>query len=59
MIPDPNILLSEAVSVAAAAVSPNGTKTLLANCLNAYPVKGNQVFSSGPESLLQNLRVNW
>ena len=59
MIPDPNILLSEAVSVAAAAaVSPNGTKTLLANCLNAYPVKGNQVFSSGPESLLQNLRVN-
>ena len=58
MIPDPNILLSVAASAAAAAVSPNGNKTLLANELNAYRVKANQVFSSGQKGLLQNLRVN-
>ena len=36
-----------AASVAdVAAVNPNGTKTLLANGLSTFPIKGNQVFSN-------------
>ena len=35
----------------AAAVNPNGIKTLLANGLSTFPIKGNPVFSNGPKSL--------
>ena len=42
--PDPNIFLWIAVSLAdAAAVNPNGIKTLLAYSLNYFPIKGNSV----------------
>ena len=55
-MPDPNIFLWIAASVAAAApVNSNGIKTLLANYLSIFPIKGNQVFSSSPKSLLKNL----
>ena len=49
---DPNIFLWITASVAnAAAVNPNGSKTLLANSLSTFPVKGNPVFNNGPKSL--------
>ena len=35
-----------------AAVNPNGIKTLLANGLSTFPIKGNPVFSHGPKKLL-------
>ena len=38
----------------AAAVNPNGIKTLLANGLGTFPIKDNQVFSNGPKSLPKN-----
>ena len=38
----------------AAAVNPNGIKTLLANDLSTFFIKGNPVFSNGPESLPKN-----
>ena len=38
----------------AAAVNPNGTKTLLANGLIILFIKGNPVFSNGPKSLPRN-----
>ena len=62
---DPNILLWIAASVAdAAAVNPNGIKTLLANGLSTFPIKGNPVFSNGPKSLPKNppdcpILCNW
>ena len=41
-----------AVSVAAApAVNPNGIKTLLANDLSTFSIKGNQLFSNGQKSV--------
>ena len=44
-----------AASVAdAAAVNPNGIKTLLANGLNTFPIKGNPFFSNGPKILPRN-----
>ena len=47
-----------AVSIAdATVVNPNGIKTLLANGLNAFLIKGNPVFSNGPKSLLEILLV--
>ena len=64
-MPDPNIFLLIAVSVAdAAAVNLNGIKTLLANVLSTFPIKGNPGFGNGPESLPKNLRdspilCNW
>ena len=46
------IFLWIAASVAdAAAVNPNGIKTLLANGLSTFPIKGNPVFSNGPKIL--------
>ena len=52
---DPSIFLWIAASfAAAAAVNPNGIKTLLANGLSAFPIKGNLVFSNGPKSLPKN-----
>ena len=50
--PGPNIFLWKAASVAdAAAVNPNCIKTLLANGLKTFPIKGNPVFSNGPKRL--------
>ena len=63
--PDLNIFLWIAASVADAfAVNPNGIKTLLANGLNAFPIKGNPDFSNCPKSLPRNtldspILCNW
>ena len=38
----------------AAAVNPNGIKTLLANGLITFFIKGNPVFSNGPSNLPRN-----
>ena len=51
---DPNTFLWIAASVATAAVTPNGIKTLSANGLSTFPIKGNPVFSNGPKSLPKN-----
>ena len=52
---NPNIFLWIAVSVAnAAAVNPNGIKTLLASGVSTFLIKGNPVFSNGPKSLPRN-----
>ena len=52
---DPKIFLWIAASVAdAAAVYPNGIKTLLANGLTTFTINGNLVFSNGPKSLPKN-----
>ena len=49
VIPDPNIFLWIAASVAdAAAVNPNGNKTLVSNGLSTFTIKGNPVFNTGP-----------
>ena len=65
LTPDPNIFLWIAASVAdaAAAVIPNGIKTLLANGFDACFI-GNPVFSNGPKMMPKNLRgcpilCNW
>ena len=63
--PDRNIFLWIAASVAdTAAVNPNGIKTLLANGLSTFPIKGNPVFSNGPKGLPKNppdcpILCNW
>ena len=36
---------------AAAVVDPNGIKTILANHLSTFPIKGNPVFTNDPKSL--------
>ena len=55
VLPDPSVFLWIVTSVAAAAaVSPNGIKTLLANGLSAFPIKGNSVFSNGLKILPKN-----
>ena len=51
--PDPNICVWITASVAAA-VNPNDIKTLLANSLSTFPIKGNPVFSNGSKSLPKN-----
>ena len=38
----------------AAVVNPNGIKTLLANGLNTFSIKGNPVFNIGPKGLPKN-----
>ena len=49
---DPNIFLWIAVSIVyAAPVNPNDIKTLLANGLSTFFIKGNPVFSNGSKSL--------
>ena len=53
VLPDPNIFLWIAASIAAA-VNPNGIKMLLANGLSTFPIKDNPVFSNGPKSLTRN-----
>ena len=63
--PDPNIFLWIAAFVAdAAAVNPNGIKTLLAKSLNTFRINGNPVFNNGPKSLPKNspccpILYNW
>ena len=53
--PELNIFLWIAASVAdAAAVNPNGIKTLLASGLSTFPIKSNPVFSNGSKSLPKN-----
>ena len=47
---DPNFFLWLATCVADAAVSPNGSKTLLFNGLNTFLIKGNPVFDNGLKS---------
>ena len=60
--PDTNIFLWTAAD--AAAVNPNGIKTLLANGLSTFPIKINQVFNDGFKSLPENppdftILCNW
>ena len=48
----------------AAAVNPNGIKTVLANGLSTFPIKSNPVFSNGRKSLPKNppscpISCNW
>ena len=52
--PYSNIFLWIAASVAAGAVNPNGIKTLWANDLSKFSIKGNPVFSNGSKSLAKN-----
>ena len=55
VLPDSKIFLWTTAFVAdSAAVNSNGIKTLLANGLSTFPIKGNPVFSIGPESLPKN-----
>ena len=55
VVPDTNIFLWTAASVAdAAGVNPNGIKTLLANGLSTFPIKGNPGSSNAPKSLPKN-----
>ena len=49
---DLNIFLWIAASVAA--VNPSGIKTLLANCLSTFYIKGNPVFYNSRKSLPKN-----
>ena len=50
-LPDPKIFLCIPASAAdAAAVNPKGIKTLLANGLITFFIKGNPVFSNGPRN---------
>ena len=49
VFPDPNIFLCNPASAAdAAALSPKGINTLLANGVIAFFIKGNPVFDKGP-----------
>ena len=63
--PAPKIFLGIAASVAdAAAVNPNGIKTLLAYGLSTFPIKGNPIFNSVPKSLpkdppYSSILCNW
>ena len=55
LIPDPNIFLKIGTSVTdAAAVNPTVIKTLLANGFSISFIKGNPIFTNGPESLPKN-----
>ena len=52
---DPNIFIWIAASISDdAAVNPNNIKTLLANGLSTFPIKGNPFSSNGPKSLPKN-----
>ena len=54
-LPDPNILLCVPASAAGTATgNPNGTKTLLANGLITFFIRGNHVFSNRPRSQSKN-----
>ena len=52
MRPYSNIFLWITASVGnAAAVNPNGIRTLLADSLSTFPIESNPVFSNGPKRL--------
>ena len=54
-MPGPNIFLWIFASVADAdVVNPYGIKTLLANGLSTFPIKGNPVFFNGPQIIPRN-----
>ena len=56
VVPEPKIFLYIPASAAdAAAVNPNGTKTLLAHSLTRFFIKCNPVFTNGRRSLPRNL----
>ena len=63
--PDPCIFLWIAASIAdTASVNSNDIKTLLADGLSTFRIKGNPVFNNGPESLPKNhadfpILCNW
>ena len=57
VVPDPNIFLWIAATVAAAAVNPKGIKAILANGLNTFPIQGDPVFSSGRKNYLEILLI--
>ena len=65
VLPDPNIFLWIAASVAAgAAVNPNGIKMLLVKGLSTFPIKGNPIFHNSAKSLPRNppdfpILCNW
>ena len=46
-IPNPKNFFRIAASGAAAAVNPNGVKTLLASVFSTFLIKGKSVFSNG------------
>ena len=55
LLPDPNIFLCIPASAAdAAAVSPKGINTLLANGVITFFINGNPVFNKGPSNLPKN-----
>ena len=55
LLPDPNIFLFIPTSAAdAAAVSPKGINTLLANGVITLFINGNSVFNKGPSNLPRN-----
>ena len=56
VVSDPNIFLQIAVIAItdAAAVNPNGIKTLFVNGLSTFTIKGYPVFSNGPKILPKN-----
>ena len=54
VIPDPKKLFRIASSVAAAAANHSGIKTLLANGLSTFFIKGKPVFDNGPKSPPKN-----
>ena len=57
VVPELKIFLCIPESAAdAAAVNPNGIKTLLANGLMTFFINGNLVFSNGPRRLPMNPR---
>ena len=57
MVPDPNIYLWIAATVADAAVNSNRIKTLLPSGLSKCFITGNPAFSNGPKSLPKNRSV--
>ena len=55
LLPNPNIFLCIPASAAdAAAVSPKGINTLLANGVITLFINGNPVFNKGPSNLPKN-----
>ena len=58
VVPDTSIFLWTAASVAdGAGVNPKGIKTLLANGLSTFPIKGNPGSINGPKRLPKILLI--
>ena len=55
VVPEPSIFLCISVSAAtAAAVDPNGIKTLVTSGFSTFFINRNSVFNNGPRSLPRN-----